>query len=191
MDISYVRQLLAETSLLKGHLLALLVLLVGCAACGGGQSTTGQTATPQAGSKDLTTQINPCSLLTQSQVEGVLKTSLSVTQPQPDAHGNYLQENPCTYVNRAHETSVVIFLATFSDVATAGADFHKFATLTGSDFHSLAHLGEQALLVARPLPQLFVQQDNGILVVGIASNAGSAVREQQEQQLAQMAVQQM
>lgn len=177
----------------RGYFVVLLcLLLVGCVACGGSQSAASQSSAAPRTTKQLTTQINPCSLLTQSQVEQVLKISLRMTPPLPDAHGNYSLTDACSYDGaNGNGSSAEIFLATFADEATAKANFHQFATLNGSDFHTLAGLGEQALLVAQPVPQVFVQQDNGILTVGIASSAPASVVESQEQQLARLAVQAM
>lgn len=191
METFYSCPLLPEAALLKGRLLALLLLLlVGLAACGGSQPT-GQPAAGSPSGKRLTAKVNPCSLLTRGQAEQILKTSLMVMQPQSDPHGIYLSENPCTYANRAHKIAAVLFLTTFPDMATARADFHAFATLNGSGFYAISGVGEQALFVTQPTPQLFVQKDNGILVVGVASTAAASVREQQERQFAQMAVQSM
>lgn len=193
MESSYVRTPLLNGSLLKRSLFPLLLLLlVGLAACGGSPATAGQPpAAPAPGAK-LSEKTNPCSLLTQSQVQQVLKATVGVTPPQV-VNGKYVPENPCMYgdPNDPNGSSSQIFLATFPDAATARANFHKFATFNGSDFHAIANLGEQALLVAQPVPELFVQKDNGILTVGVVSGTDTSANEQQEQQLAQMAVQQM
>lgn len=168
----------------------LLLLLVGLAACGGSPATASQ-PTAEPGTK-LSEKTNPCSLLTQSQAQQVLKATVSVTPPQT-FNGKYVPENPCMYnnPNDPNGSSAQIFLATFPDAATARANFHKFATFNGSDFHAIANLGEQALLVAQPVPELFVQKDNGIVTVGVVGGTDTSANEQQEQQLARMAVQQM
>lgn len=188
MKLSYLHHFLQENFSPKDSLLPLfLLLLVGLAGCGG-QPTTGQIP---SGNR-LTVKTTPCSLLTLQQVEQVLKATVSMTPPRTDPQGNYLPENPCLYENAGSNGPFVqVVLITFSDSATAKARFHGVATLNGSDFHSIAGLGDQALLVAQPVPQLFVLKDNGILSVGVASNADLSTIEQQEQQLAQMAVQHM
>lgn len=182
--------ILSKLSYLKTFLLPLLLLLsIGLAACGGNQATASSTV-PNA-SKRLTTNISPCSLLTQQQVEQVLKTSLQVTPPQKDSHGGYLSENPCDYKDMHTGGSVDVFLLVLPDAETARERFNPVATQTGSDFHTITDLGEQALLVAQPVPQLYVQKDNAILIVGVVNNAPLATLESQEQQLAKLAVQAM
>lgn len=54
----------------------------------------------------------------------------------------------------------------------------------------ISGLGEQAVLLPNPVPTLYIQKDNGLLLVGVASNATASILENQEKQLAQLAVQQ-
>ena len=104
-------------------------------------------------------------------------------------------------------TSAFIGLQTYQDAAAARTAFHRhyvFVNVFVVDGNTppgkihvtrrtISGLGEQALLIiAPPSPMLFVQKDNGILLV-IVGNYGQpdSLAENEEQQLAQLAVRKM
>src|SRR5215469_14425928 len=83
---------------IQGSLFALLLLLLtGLIACGTHQSTARQTSPQVHLTNVLTKQLDPCSLVTQTQVEQVLKTPLT-TAPRPSGSTtNSVQDAPCSY----------------------------------------------------------------------------------------------
>ncbi len=185
----------------------LLLLLSGLIACGTHQSTAGQTSPHGHSIKVLTKQIDPCSLVTETQVEQVLKTPLTTTQRPSGSNTNSVQDAPCSYVSANFMTSAVIDLQTYQDAAAARTAFQSHyvfvnvlvvdGNTTPGTIHvtrrTISGLGDQALLIIAPSsPMLFVQKDNGILLV-MVSNDGQpdSLAENEEQQLAQLAVRKM
>jgi len=193
---------------IQGSLFALLLLLLaGLLACGTNQSATGQTSSQVHSIKVLTKQIDPCSLVIETQVEQVLKTPLTTAQRPTGSHNNSVQDSPCSYFSANFVTSASIDLQTYQDAAAARTAFYSHyvyvnvlvvdGNTTPGNIHvtrrTISGLGEQALLIiAPPSPILFVQKDNGILSV-VVSNDGQpdSLAEQEEQQLAQLAVRKM
>ena len=196
-----------KTHPIQGSLFALLLLLlVGLIACGTNQSTAGQTSSHVHPIKVLTKQIDPCSLITETQVEQVLKTPLTTAQRPTGSNNNSVQDSPCGYFSANFVISAVIYLQTYQDAAAARIAFHSHyvfvnvvvdGNTTPGNIHvtrrTISGLGDQALLIMAPSsPMLFVQKDNGILLV-IVSNDGQSdsLAENEEQQLAQLAVRKM
>ena len=192
---------------IQGSLFTLLLfVLAGLIACGTIQSTAGQTSPHVHPIKVLTKQIDPCSLVTETQVEQVLKTPLTTAQRPTGSNNNSVQDFPCSYFSANLVTSAVIDLQTYQDAAAARTAFHSHyvfvnvlvdGNTTPGNIHltrrTISGLGDQALLIiAPPSPMLFVQKDNGILLV-IVGNYGQpdSLAENEEQQLAQLAVRKM
>lgn len=192
---------------IQGSLFALLLLLLaGLLACGTKQPTAGQTSSQVHSIKVLTKQIDPCSLITETQVEQVLKTPLTTAQRPTGPNNNSVQDSPCGYFSTNFVTSAVIDLQTYQDAAAARTAFYSYyvyvivlvdGNTPPGKIHvtrrTISGLGEQALLIiAPPSPILFVQKDNGILSV-VVSNYGQpdSLAEKEEQQLAQLAVRKM
>ena len=192
---------------IQGSLFALLLLLLaGLIACGTNRSTAGQTSLHVHPIKVLTKQLDPCSLVTQTQVEQVLKTPLTTAQRPTGPNNNSVQDSPCGYFSANFVTSAVIDLQTYQDAAAARTAFYSYYVYVNvlvdgntppGKIHvtrrTISGLGEQALLIiALPSPMLFVQKDNGILSV-MVSNYGQpdSLAENEEQQLAQLAVRKM
>ena len=85
----------------------------------------------------------------------------------------------------------MMFLTTFQDEAAAKTAFHNLSTSnTVSGVQSVAGLGEQAFLSTQPVPALYVQKDHAILNIGVTASSSTG-EENQEEQLAQFAVQNM
>lgn len=197
-----------KTHPIQGSLFALLLfLLAGLIACGTNQSTAGQTNPHVHPVKVLTKQTDPCSLITEAQVEQVLKTPLTTAQRPTGSNNNSVQDSPCFYFSSNFVTSAFIDLQTYQDAAAARTAFHSHYVFvnvvfveentTPGNIHvtrrTISGLGDQALLIITPSsPMLFVQKDNGILSV-VVSNYGQpdSLAENEEQQLAQLAVRKM
>ncbi|SRR6266436_3667935 len=198
-----------KTHPIQGSLFALLLfLLAGLISCGTNQSTAGQTSPNVHPTKVLTKQIDPCSLVTETQVEQVLKTPLTTAQRPTGPNNNSVQDSPCGYFSSNFVTSAVIDLQTYQDAAAARIAFHSYyvfvnvvvvvdGNTTPGNIHvtrrTISGLGDQALLIIAPSsPMLFVQKDNGILSI-VVSNSGQpySLAENEEQQLAQLAVRKM
>ena len=192
---------------IQGSLFALLLLLLaGLISCGANRSTAGQTSPHVHPIKVLTKQIDPCSLVTETQVEQVLKTSLTTAQRPTGSNNNSVQDFPCSYFSANFVTSAFIDLQTYQDAAAARAAFHSHYVFVNvvvvgntppGNIHvirrTISGLGDQALLIIIPSsPMLFVQKDNGVLSV-MVSNDGQpdSLAEIEEQQLAQLAVRKM
>lgn len=186
-----------------------LFLLAGLTSCGTNQSTAGQTSSNLPPIKVLTKQRDPCSLVTKTQIEQVLKTPVTIAQRPTDSNNNSVQDNLCSYFSSNFKTSAFIGLQTYQDTAAARTTFEyhsHHAVVTGvfvygnatpSPIHltrqTIPGLGDQALLIVAPSsPTLLVQKDNAILTV-IVSNYGQSASfaENEEQQLAQLAVRNM
>ena len=197
-----------KTHRIQGSLFALLLLLsAGLLACGTKQPTAGQTSPHVHPVKVLTKQIDPCSLVTETQVEQVLKTPLTTAQRPTGPNNNSVQDSPCGYFSSNFATSAFIDLQTYQDAAAARTAFYSYyvfvnvvfvdGNTTPGNIHvtrrTISGLGDQALLIIVPSsPMLFVQKDNGILSV-MVSNYGQpdSLAENEEQQLAQLAVRKM
>ncbi len=196
-----------KTHPIQGSLFALLLfLLAGLIACGTNQHTAGQTSPNVHPIKVLTKQTDPCSLVTETQVEQVLKTPLITAQRPTGSNNNSVQDSPCGYFSSNFLTSAVIDLQTYQDAAAARTDFYSHYVYVNvlvdgntppGNIHvtrrTISGLGEQALLIiVPPSPILFVQKDNGVLSV-VVSNDGQpdSLAENEEQQLAQLAVRKM
>jgi hypothetical protein len=193
---------------IQGSLFALLLfLLAGLISCGTNHSTAGQTNPHVHPIEVLTKQTDPCSLVTETQVEQVLKTPLTTDQRPTGSNNNSVQDSPCFYFSANFVTSAVIYLQTYQDAAAARTTFHRYyryimvvtvdGNTTPGNIHvtrrTISGLGDQALLIIAPSsPMLFVQKDNGILSV-VVSNYGQpySLAENEEQQLAQLAVRKM
>jgi len=193
MQTPYVITPLQEKFLGSTALTAISLLLLVClAACGGGQAIARQTTPTPHPAKMLTAKTSPCSLVTRSQVEQILKTSVTIKPPLTLPNGDVVQEEGCWYTGVKSDASAQLVLLTFPDTPSAEAAFRNLgASQSMQGAQSIGGLGEQAVLLPNPVPTLYVQKDNGLLSVGVASNASASAREEQEKQLAQLAVQQM
>ena len=178
----------------------LLILLGGLAAC----RTAGNSQPVNVATK----QIDPCSLITKAQVEQVLKAQVTATQgsPIPNSNARYIS---CDYANWGFSVSANISLEIYKDVANATAAFEEHrhmiiivsmgvdGTPPPSDVHvtfqNLSGLGDQAVLIITPQhPILYVQKGNVILSINTGNyKQPVAQSEQQEQELARLAVRNM
>ena len=186
---------LAHNSIwMKGFMIAVLLWLsFWLAACSGGQSQTGYIAPASQPEKILTNHINPCSLVTSAQVGQVLKIKVGVFR-QPQTYGGvYLPQDPCDYAGpdlTNPDVVVSIGLSIYKDRVTARSALQKLLSESNLAPHIFNGLDQPAILATAPVPQLFVQKDNGMVSISVTGNDTTLIGHQ-EQQIAQFVLQNM
>jgi hypothetical protein len=173
----------------RSGLLALLFLflIAGLAACD-------QSGQPRMLSQDT----DPCTLVTQSQAEQVLHDIPLTVYPSPTyTNGDTYIEHGCNYINDITDNGtphLVINLLIFHDISATRTTFQSYITSSSPEqgIRLITGLGEQAFLFTSPVPALYAQTENGIVVVAVSNCCASdSIIESQEQQLARFAIQNM
>ena len=145
----------------------------------------------------LDDNLGPCTLVTQSQAERVLQDSPLMIYLGATTNENTYREHECNYVNEVTGNGtphLVMRLLISQGISAAQTTFQSFIDQNNTEqgVHIIAGLGEQAFLSTSLAPVLYVLKDNGIVLVAVSNCCTSdSVRESQEQQLAQFAVQNM
>lgn len=197
--------------LLRGALAILLAsILLGMSACGTNRSALGSTAARPHPGSGLVKQIDACSLVPQSQIEHILKGSVTahplsnIFQP----HETTVSSSTCFYMSQ--DLFAGLSFEIYPDAAAAQAAFVKrlhggimtYTTAgpgtptpaTISVVHkTISGLGDRAiLLLVQSSLYLYVQKDNAVLFVSLSHYGQSTtVLTIQVQQLAQIAVQKL
>lgn len=159
----------------------------------------GLTACEQPGQpRMLAQETDPCTLVTQSQAEQVLHDAPLMVYPSPTyTNGDTYIEHGCNYINNSIGNGtphLVIRLLIFHDISATRTTFQSYITSSSPEqgIRLITGLGEQAFLFTKPVPALYAQKENGIVVVAVSNCCASdSIRESQEQQLAQFAIQNM